>query len=1000
MKMFARSIVVALLAACPAVTVVHAQDRPSSQDSFWLGSRPLQVWTGRVREADGKWTPVTPAKEYAQQLRKQLAAIQVSIDVDRKFEEARTKLNELAMRATLRDYDDRSAVLVEVALARAALLQKLGDSKAASDATKSVLLNGNPVETFPTFEFTEANDADTTLDATAIQDARLVALRKKLKPNASSSPQGPSNDVIDNLIAQGLEGNQDVIRQLGARAAPALSRRILLEGLDRLLDENRDPLYILMGLDRRFAAEFILSNFDKGGDVWKTRVLHCLSSLPPFEPNLSDWTYDTANPYNPPKLDSPWMPLIERLLEEKSLMPDVAFIAEHIAFGDALTPRLQKAYINYLLGPDPANARAVADCFPYIVGRSTTTPILEAGLSSTNASIRASSAQWLLKLPRSDALLASAKSTDPVVRSAVASALQPRRAMRLYFKAKEMPRIDENDFVPVLGAPERALLVQLAGDTEGSVRREAAKASVALRAPLDPEVYARLASDPDRDVRIAMLASTELSRAASAKLCLEFAADTDPLVLEKVDVLLIRSIVGTAQAKVSGEFDMIFWPAIKARYANKARDFDLRYSPVSLFSAIASSATGLEALIELAAEDDPVKLGVANSILGFIRDRIHNSGQRSQYDPAAVGLAIDGESWKKLLMLITRGDAARGYELSMLLIALKADYSGTFFPLAEDGQQPPRLRLQALDIAAPQDSKRTLAILQTLLGVLPSQEGDAKSANDDRATVLSIGRTLKDPACSPALLTIVTDTRVPDWAINQLISGVARDEKSWTSSLSEELSNALLARWRSSSTREALNVVWVALENVAKRPRTKQGDWLILAAQSLDTSDTALRLMGDLRDPTYLDVLAEALNGKGISPLNGPSSALETLTRYLDDNAAEIILKAAGSAANPDLRKRCFEALDQIRKYQDEKSRWAARKTSQQAKDEAVRELVKLLDDADASVRAQSARSIATLGAIDQLPKLVTMLKDKDANVRKAAQDALDALNAVTTKKD
>ena len=129
-------------------------------------------------------------------------------------------------------------------------------------------------------------------------------------------------------------------------------------------------------------------------------------------------------------------------------------------------------------------------------------------------------------------------------------------------------------------------------------------------------------------------------------------------------------------------------------------------------------------------------------------------------------------------------------------------------------------------------------------------------------------------------------------------------------------------------------------------------------------------------------------------------SALNALTRYFDDRAAELILKAAGSAGSESFRKKCFEALDTIRKYQEEKHRWDARKTSQQAKDEAVRELVRMLDDPDAAVRAQSTRSLATLGAVEELPRIVKLLKDKAATVRKAAQETLDALNAPSTSTD
>jgi HEAT repeat protein len=58
-----------------------------------------------------------------------------------------------------------------------------------------------------------------------------------------------------------------------------------------------------------------------------------------------------------------------------------------------------------------------------------------------------------------------------------------------------------------------------------------------------------------------------------------------------------------------------------------------------------------------------------------------------------------------------------------------------------------------------------------------------------------------------------------------------------------------------------------------------------------------------------------------------------------------------------------------------------------------------MLDDSDPTVRGQAAKSIATLDAVEYLPRLVKLLKDPAPEVREAAKQALGTLNAVGAKK-
>jgi len=52
-----------------------------------------------------------------------------------------------------------------------------------------------------------------------------------------------------------------------------------------------------------------------------------------------------------------------------------------------------------------------------------------------------------------------------------------------------------------------------------------------------------------------------------------------------------------------------------------------------------------------------------------------------------------------------------------------------------------------------------------------------------------------------------------------------------------------------------------------------------------------------------------------------------------------------------------------------------------------------MLDDSDATIRAQAARSLATLEAVEYLPRIMKLLKDPAPEVRDAANRALEKLN-------
>jgi HEAT repeat protein len=208
----------------------------------------------------------------------------------------------------------------------------------------------------------------------------------------------------------------------------------------------------------------------------------------------------------------------------------------------------------------------------------------------------------------------------------------------------------------------------------------------------------------------------------------------------------------------------------------------------------------------------------------------------------------------------------------------------------------------------------------------------------------------------------------------------------------------VLRRWLGTADTQQGGVE-AALKGIALLPREQQRDWIVRAAHDPRYAELALTLIGNMRDPSYLPVLEEFLApGFQMQGVNAPTAALDALTRYFEDRAADIILKVAGSTPDPGLRDAAFKSLATIRRYQEEKGRWKTQQTSSEAWAQSVHALVALLDDAEPAVRAQAVRGLATLGAKQEMPRVVGMLKDKDESVRKAAEEALGVLNSPPKK--
>jgi len=208
------------------------------------------------------------------------------------------------------------------------------------------------------------------------------------------------------------------------------------------------------------------------------------------------------------------------------------------------------------------------------------------------------------------------------------------------------------------------------------------------------------------------------------------------------------------------------------------------------------------------------------------------------------------------------------------------------------------------------------------------------------------------------------------------------------------VSRAALARFLTPETTYCR--AGTALRHLGGIPGEVEPD-LLRAALKIDNVDsTALSCIAQLKDPQYLPDLLECLNPSWIGYHETRHAfAKETafaISQFMTDEASEALLEGVQIAETEEIRQACFDALERIRLYQEARERIGRREVGKEKRDSAVRELVAMLDDSDAGTVAAAIKSLAALGAIDELPALIRLRKHADAGVRAAAEAAIERL--------
>jgi hypothetical protein len=960
------------------------------------------VWSGvktengnptgtRIDPQDRKAWEAQHAGGHAERYRQELANIQLSIDVSRDFDEALKKLDDLHVRAAWAlDYDGRMNMLVEIAAARAALLAKLGKSEDALRATNALLLDESAKQAAAGYELIPADGKVIEAEIEARKSKSLVILRDKLTSSAAGAENGTGADAIATAVTTAVRKKESrVVLDIGPRAVPALEK-LALDPTDVLSnDVQEDPLYLLLELARMRGAELIVHDFDKGGFLWRKRILRAMNHLNVLE-SPAAWE-KPPNQSTPPKLLEPvWLSILGHLLEDPLIGREAMELVQSAARRDALTNELQTALERALKSDDIDLRKQVVQVLAAAAGRESIKPVLESALDSHDPIVRRFAAERLLDYPSSDALLAQVDSQDAEVRMQVARSMRARTGSLPKYLDWTNSVTGDHEVHPAIGATQRVTLIRSCSDTDASVRLEAAESSIALVLSLDASIYAALAGDADVRVRLVIAAWRSSSVPVNSWLpaYLVLAGDTEPTVLERFD----QSFAWQCDRKDLKDDDLL--ELLKKRRENRTSSMREDYG---VYGRALRTPAGVRAILSWALDEKDDKL----------------LEQAAAWLPQAVdigaGGAVNPEVWQpgviddRTLERVYR----RVYDLSpKTFVSLSnkllhpntvaQEHVGAMLPIVADANAERRLRVFAARTAAYAGGDAVLTALREFLSDPCWSTGEP--TNDERGLLQGIGSNLPLENKSTLSSELAASHAFSDPVALSVLSGLREGE------LPSRAASPILDRWFDSGGtprgfEEARSyVLRIALDAIPAEPdeqRPKYVKYLIGATSDIHLADGAIGKMQGLRWPELLDPLGQLLLKGSLEPVRVASA----ITGYMNDRAAKYLLDEAGSTANEDIRKACFAGLESIRKYQDETARWNLRKNGQRARDEAVQQLLPMLDDSDATIRAQAARSLATLDAVEYLPRLVKMLKDPAPEVREAAKKALETLNASGAKK-
>ena len=640
-----------------------------------------------------------------------------------------------------------------------------------------------------------------------------------------------------------------------------------------------------------------------------------------------------------------WTPVIRKMIDDPQLRQDALVLLNPLAAQNEVRPEIQDAIVRALDASNSDFAFQVTRQLSTFGGRESIQPILEKLLSSPIPDLRHIAGGMMQSYRSSPAMLRCVDHQDPEMRRLVASFLT------MYLNHNPPQR------KVVIDAQAREVLGKLATDADNGVRAQATQAIAQISEPLAPEVYTALARDGDEKILV--------------------------------------------------EFDQILWflsrhareswslAALAERRANPVRPMWASWSKEQLGELLVpflQTKDGARTIVGWALEDADEKLFTA-AIAKLPVEMPGSAGPAGMLDAWMSGdngglQALDDSMLERVYRraFTTPGDELfPRIQTGLCNIRWSSSKPRTaaLVPIVRDKTAPRELRACAARVCFADANVEDGAITSFILDECWSK---AAPTNSETRNLNEIGRILQTQRRSAVSHRMLESKDAADAVAIQLFLGTM--DAGGDPSLVRPVLDRWLAGFIAGPNEQPglSRILSWSIQRIPAEHDEKASKDLLRALDAGRLRPGVIETMGRLRWPEFQGPLGELAR-------NGDVGAVNALGGYMDDRTVEVLLEAIGRSPNEDFRKTCLAQLESIRKYQDEKSRWATRKNGQEAREETIAKLVPMLDDVDAKVRVQAILSLATLDAVEYLPKFIRLLNDKSPAVQQAAQQALDKLN-------
>ena len=878
---------------------------------------------------------------------------------------ARNRLQELRLLATaVEGLEEKREALIRVALVGADLYLRLGLADQALRALQDPLLSREEYErvdpgALPDGSVTKGQPSEELREAiqAALRDKRLVERRLELEEALPEQAQ----DSLEDLVVSAFEATDYVaLTQIGAPAQPIVGR-LILRGVDEFPSSyEADPLNALIEMDPGGAASFLLSHLNAGGYIWKKRIIRCMEESRVVA-RKSSWT--RTKPFIP--LEPDWHVLLAALLTEADTQRPALAIVRQLALCDLLGP-VQESLVAAVRTGDDVFVNELLAAIDWGAPADSAQPILEAIVLHKSGRVQRIAAEALSQFESSAALASLVDHPDARLRRALAKTLGRHEGVKLFTLgpgvtyAEQLPSGSRGErgklswkHSPDLGHAERELLQRLAQDTDAEVRMWAANGIGGLTEPVEEAAYETLVRDPNPNVRAQMIEVRGISKELRSRLLAQLASDKLDWLLKTLDDYLLDAGIEVDPTPYMAALEK----RLRSAPAEKRRN---------MMRKLTRTERGREWLVAQTL-DEPSDV-LLDTLLEVYRSNFRPLARVSDENLAGLLVRLASSDWAFTGLLTAVGESEPPRVDALIRVM-------------DDARAPRIARLHAASLANSAGGDAYLGSLTRLLVDLSS--GARLSAKELTLASETASHQRWDERNRTCLKLLDNSNVLPRLVDFWLKNFDYRDDEG------SEVARRIVEHASPPNSPYPAGVNRV-LEAMEERAQLFTEGFVLAAFGEPKHRDEAMQVLVSRRDAKYLGELAAYLSSTDMDSYYA-NVAADGVASFYSDEAARVLLTGLTSP-DESIRTACADGLDQIETFRTRSRRWEQLSQGMLTREDALVDLVSMLDHPNEELRIAAIQGIGAFGALEYLPTIIRLLADDSVAVQAAARETIDHL--------